>query len=1519
MPFLEDGGMLDLFTLGNGDELVEMLIEALGLDDSSVGGKFDKSYISGYEYYAGLHIGVCHGPVDRVTEIQFRGKTGWKGVAAPGVQTTYESGYSRSNPVDQESPRSGPDNYGPNVIVVNKDSLFGGEEVEGGVLGLVDVLHGGRTQQVHSYLNTKLRPKTAAPGERQVYTPAYRGILSLVFHSNIKSYKEYVPKEWLDFSIIGKIIAKNRTAKLSEPATSHTGFYWGAMNPSLKEVAVRAFRALEGWNVPGGCWYPAKAIVIRDGREFMNPVHIAVQCLCDLRFGMKLSPLQIGQSFKDCADQLHHTSYVDQYGVTRPGEAVGLGIVWWGENTIREFLAEIMRYINGNVYIDPATGLFEMSLVRPVPEDQIANLPLLTESQIIDFGTFSRPIGEETVNTITVVYTQYDNEKTESITRSNTAMTSIYGVSIPDTVHLPGVKSSKLAAEICERIVRQRCSLAGRYQRMRVSRLAPTEGTTSQAAFTMIEGSPFRLRYLEHGIDGQVFRVANINYKTLEDNYIEFDAVEDSFALVDSPYVVGGPESGWINLNEFPKNFEAGDLKLIYTPYVSVLAMGGSPLIKSLPTTTILFTVLASRDDQGVTQGIEVWSSTSPSATRLTKGPMCPTSSLDGALPILDNASVNGSGLRTSVKMKDMVGVSEYSAVGAWFYVDNEAIRCVSVVDDPDDPDYLLMELERGIFDTVPEDHADGAKMWWYNGLSGASYTGTAYQDEVFDPARSFPVVPYGRAGSPPIDGNSATVGWPYLGAPPPIWPAPYPPAALSQGGVLLNRNTLLKPIIEWACRNRVAQSDVAVPWDLPGIPHEEGTTYIVEVKRVFYSPPIPQSPMNIATISGITAEGPSGFLYFNIALNYDIPGYTNISQQYFNTQFTIQAVRQGFYSKSFTYEAEWIVGYNYGYGYGYGGMTNGISLTTPETSLSPIDYSNTRCARPIWFRERWAHCDAFLYGIDSDGGLVAAPADYMPIYYARGDMTDFSVANNYSLHPNYYQSIPCASFSSGYVHRIVIMSSTRTGIYWCPSETGAPSVTMLYTNTDCYTPSSVKFDFVTITGTEILASANKGSDVFTCDYSLTVPSSYTLVRQGTVNLANPVTDLIQVEFIKKFGANYVAVGRLNTDHQRIAAASSTDLVNWTLQNSDMPSRAVDPWAWQYYPTTSEWLIFQTVGDPEAGGGTRVFRTTDGFTFTSDQIRVSSYAPCLGNALIYYRVATSSYRIDLFAGGMRVTSDDGVNWSNPVRADLSPLQVAEMASKMYEPFTTTYPGAGPYAEDSPTTQIPLEARKALVRTGVNIYNDRFVESHPGHYYAGAVIDLYNGQIASPDPFKYPVAMGGCLPDYASGSMYDCGFSTGGTSLVDIHALKGRSSGPAFFEVYIGGSGACIIGLAAAGAPAELSGTTSVVLDNTGVLMTDLVLTCPGELIGGSAKTPAEFSGGLEGRLVGFTFVAGQVKIYLDGSYDPYKIVTGLETGLVYFPVFSSLSTPISINLGQKPFQPQMEVIRVADGAAAWLS
>lgn len=119
-----------------------------------------QSYVVGYKYYMGIHVAICHGPVDRVNRIVIGEREAWSGA----VSTS-------------------------STININNPMLFGGDAREGGVAGDVDIMMGEPTQPQNTYL-AKFQGAKA---------PAYRGLLSLVFKSFFwSSGNPYFKSPWVE-------------------------------------------------------------------------------------------------------------------------------------------------------------------------------------------------------------------------------------------------------------------------------------------------------------------------------------------------------------------------------------------------------------------------------------------------------------------------------------------------------------------------------------------------------------------------------------------------------------------------------------------------------------------------------------------------------------------------------------------------------------------------------------------------------------------------------------------------------------------------------------------------------------------------------------------------------------------------------------------------------------------------------------------------------------------------------------------------------------------------------------------------------------------------------------------------------------------------------------------------------------------------------------------------------------------------------------------------------------------------
>jgi hypothetical protein len=123
---------------------------------SGGGRKRKKEYTVGYWYGLGMHMVLCHGPVDAVTEIIVGERTAWTGNVT-----------------------------GNGSISISRRDLFGGEEREGGVEGTLGVMFGAAGQGPNAYLQGKLGTNI----------PAFRGVLSVVWRGLVSAMNPYI-KPW---------------------------------------------------------------------------------------------------------------------------------------------------------------------------------------------------------------------------------------------------------------------------------------------------------------------------------------------------------------------------------------------------------------------------------------------------------------------------------------------------------------------------------------------------------------------------------------------------------------------------------------------------------------------------------------------------------------------------------------------------------------------------------------------------------------------------------------------------------------------------------------------------------------------------------------------------------------------------------------------------------------------------------------------------------------------------------------------------------------------------------------------------------------------------------------------------------------------------------------------------------------------------------------------------------------------------------------------------------------------------
>lgn len=115
-----------------------------------------KKVTVGYRYLMKLHMGLCRGPVNFLTQIRVADRFAWGGTV--GSNTSFE---------------------------INQPNLFGGDEKEGGIVGTLGVWMGGPSQVFSSAFKTLMGGRV----------PDFKGVCTLTFDGQITSNNPY-PKPW---------------------------------------------------------------------------------------------------------------------------------------------------------------------------------------------------------------------------------------------------------------------------------------------------------------------------------------------------------------------------------------------------------------------------------------------------------------------------------------------------------------------------------------------------------------------------------------------------------------------------------------------------------------------------------------------------------------------------------------------------------------------------------------------------------------------------------------------------------------------------------------------------------------------------------------------------------------------------------------------------------------------------------------------------------------------------------------------------------------------------------------------------------------------------------------------------------------------------------------------------------------------------------------------------------------------------------------------------------------------------
>lgn len=581
--------------------------------------------------------------------------------------------------------------------------------------------------------------------------------------------------------------------------------YWGMvsqMTPYIKSWRFKVRRILKGWDGP--VWYAEKAKIEMEGYDdegnphiihAMNPAHILYECLTNRDWGRGLPRDMILESeWRKVADALYD-------------EGFGMCIVWRRQDTLESFIQMILNHIMGVLYVDKFTGKFKLKVLRKDFDED--SLPVYSfDSGLLKIDEATNGAISGLMNECVVKWFNPLNGQENLVRAQNLALIQTSGGIKSDTYTYQGVPTAKLATVIAERDLRITSTNVRRFTL-----------TCDRRAWRIQPGDVFKIRDPEtRGLESVIVRVADTEESKQTDGQIRIICVQDTFTF-DLNTFTGVQEPSFPAPDLNPKLARRRIYEMTYAEIVSLLPPGEIAEIKES------YGFLRTQAEKGspvtMAYDIAVLNDATGAYVQEGNGDFTTLFELSKPLEYLDSAAF----------IKGVSGTSPIE-VGDFIYMNGE-IMVVTLA-----PSNGLIGIRRGVYDTVPQQHAAESIGWVITQGGGSDYKIRQAGEEI-----SVKVLPWTLSGGtyPEEDAPFDLLEFNYR------YIRPYAPGRVEFTTV---ENTEPRPwftghvlradvgsqevpdamTITWTHRDRLMQQDKAIYHEMDSVGPEDGTTYRITI-----------------------------------------------------------------------------------------------------------------------------------------------------------------------------------------------------------------------------------------------------------------------------------------------------------------------------------------------------------------------------------------------------------------------------------------------------------------------------------------------------------------------------------------------------------------------------------------------------------------------------------------------------------------------------------------------------------------
>jgi len=458
-------------------------------------------------------------------------------------------------------------------------------------------------------------------------------------------------------------------------------------------------------------------------------------------------------------------------------EQMGMSTITDTETSADATIAEILRHIDAVLFTDPATGLWTLNLVRA--DYDPTTLPELTPDEILEPPEMSRVSWEETLNEVKVKYIDRNLFFTERVVQAHeSANHAVRGMIGSATFDFHGFSNSSMAQFAATRELKTHS-----YPLMQLKVIA------NRVAWKFRMGGVFRLTWPALGIYRMVVRIAAINYGALENARIEINCVEDIFAISSTGYVPP-PFPGWNPPPTGPPPPPVAE-ELMEAPYVM-----------TAPAVDRIVLAMAARGDL-LTQAFSILSSGVDVADNQT---FTPYGVLQAAYPArtpMDDPTGFVCAAAPQVDLDELLPIDpSLRLLGQNLCVIDNEILAFTTPTFNGDGTVSFGGVLRGLYDTVPADHATNAPVWFFSEGAG-QVNDVPFLADVSLSVKCLPSNNYGETDATLVTAVALTTNSRAQN--------PYPPGNVLINGISYPLSIVRDAVITWADRNRVAQGQAGL------------------------------------------------------------------------------------------------------------------------------------------------------------------------------------------------------------------------------------------------------------------------------------------------------------------------------------------------------------------------------------------------------------------------------------------------------------------------------------------------------------------------------------------------------------------------------------------------------------------------------------------------------------------------------------------------------------------------------------